>query len=113
MSGGSKITYTVGRAVELAALEARERLLEVAAEELEIAPEDLEIVDGAVRPVGVPAKAMAIERARAEGAHVRQPVPAGRGTRPGRRCRRPRSPRPTCRTCASIATPARSPCSGT
>jgi CO/xanthine dehydrogenase Mo-binding subunit len=61
MSGGSKITYTVGRAVEVAAREARERLLDVAAEELEIAPEDLEIVDGAVQPVGVPAKAMALE----------------------------------------------------
>jgi len=61
MSGGSKITYTVGRAVELAALEARERLLNVAAEELEISPEDLEIVDGSVQPVGVPAKAMALE----------------------------------------------------
>jgi CO/xanthine dehydrogenase Mo-binding subunit len=62
VSGGSKITYTVGRAVEKAALQARERLLDVAAEELEIAPEDLEIVDGAVQPVGVPAKAMAIEQ---------------------------------------------------
>jgi len=61
VSGGSKITYTVGRAVEKAALQARERLLDVAAEELEIAPEDLEIVDGSVQPVGVPAKAMAIE----------------------------------------------------
>ena len=50
MSGGSKITYTVGRAVEMAAREARERLLDVAAEELEIAPEDLEIVNGAVQP---------------------------------------------------------------
>jgi CO/xanthine dehydrogenase Mo-binding subunit len=61
MSGGSKITYTVGRAVEMAARQAREQLLEVAAEELEIAPEDLEIVDGAVQPAGVPAKAMALE----------------------------------------------------
>jgi CO/xanthine dehydrogenase Mo-binding subunit len=61
-SGGSKITYTVGRAVERAAVEARERLLEVAAQELEISPEDLEIVDGAVQPVGVPDKAMPIER---------------------------------------------------
>jgi CO/xanthine dehydrogenase Mo-binding subunit len=60
-SGGSKVTYTVGRAVERAATEARERLLEVAADELEIAPEDLEIVNGAVQPVGVPAKAMAID----------------------------------------------------
>jgi CO/xanthine dehydrogenase Mo-binding subunit len=40
-SGGSKVTYTVGRAVERAALEARERLLEVAADELEISPLDL------------------------------------------------------------------------
>jgi CO/xanthine dehydrogenase Mo-binding subunit len=60
-SGGSKVTYTVGRAVERAAAEARSRLLEVAADELEIGPEDLEIVDGAVQPVGVPAKAMPIE----------------------------------------------------
>jgi CO/xanthine dehydrogenase Mo-binding subunit len=60
-SGGSKITYTVGRAVQRAALEARDRLLEVAAEELEIGPEDLEIVDGSVQPVGVPAKALPLE----------------------------------------------------
>jgi CO/xanthine dehydrogenase Mo-binding subunit len=60
-SGGSKVTYTVGRAVERAAIEARDRLLQVAAEELEIAPEDLEIVDGAIRPKGVPAKAMPID----------------------------------------------------
>jgi CO/xanthine dehydrogenase Mo-binding subunit len=56
-SGGSKVTYTVGRAVERAAVEARNRLLEVAADELEIAVEDLQIVDGTVQPAGVPAKA--------------------------------------------------------
>jgi CO/xanthine dehydrogenase Mo-binding subunit len=60
-SGGSKVTYTVGRAVERAALEARERLLEVAADELEISPLDLEIVGGSIQPVGVPAKALAID----------------------------------------------------
>ena len=60
-SGGSKITYTVGRAVERAAAQARERLLEVAADELEISPLDLEIVDGSIRPRGVPAKAIAID----------------------------------------------------
>ncbi|MGA2926092.1 MAG: xanthine dehydrogenase family protein molybdopterin-binding subunit [Solirubrobacteraceae bacterium] len=60
-SGGSKITYTVGRAVQRAALEARRRLLEVAAEELEISPDDLELVDGQVRPAGVPAKAISVE----------------------------------------------------
>jgi CO/xanthine dehydrogenase Mo-binding subunit len=60
-SGGSKITYTVGRAVERAAVEARSRLLEVAADELEIAVEDLEIVDGTVQPLGVPARALPID----------------------------------------------------
>ncbi|MFZ0091586.1 MAG: xanthine dehydrogenase family protein molybdopterin-binding subunit [Solirubrobacteraceae bacterium] len=60
-SGGSKITYTVGRAVERAAIQARERLLEVAAQELEISPLDLEIADGEVRPVGAPAKAIRID----------------------------------------------------
>jgi CO/xanthine dehydrogenase Mo-binding subunit len=59
-SGGSKVTYTVGRAVERAALQARERLLEVAADELEISPLDLEIVNGTVQPLGVPAKALPI-----------------------------------------------------
>jgi CO/xanthine dehydrogenase Mo-binding subunit len=60
-SGGSKVTYTVGRAVERAAIEARERLLEVAADELEISPQDLEIVGGKIQPVGVPAKALKID----------------------------------------------------
>jgi CO/xanthine dehydrogenase Mo-binding subunit len=59
-SGGSKVTYTVGRAVERAAIEARDRLLEVAADELEISPLDLEIVNGTVQPLGVPAKALPI-----------------------------------------------------
>ena len=60
LSGGSKVTYTVGRAVQRAADEARERLLQVAASELEIAPEDLEIVDGSVRPAGTPSRGVAI-----------------------------------------------------
>jgi len=60
LSGGSKVTYTVGRAVQRAADEARERLLQVAATELEIAPEDLEVVDGQVRPAGAPSRGVAI-----------------------------------------------------
>jgi CO/xanthine dehydrogenase Mo-binding subunit len=60
-SGGSKITYTVGRAVERASIEAREGLLAAAAEELEIAPNDLEIIDGAVQPQGVPGKAIPLD----------------------------------------------------
>lgn len=61
-SSGSKVTYTVGRAVQEAAIQAREQLLQVAAAELEIAPEDLEIVGGAVQPVGAPDKRMALEQ---------------------------------------------------
>lgn len=60
VSGGSKITYTVGRAVERAAADAREQLLRIAAEELEAAPEDLEIVDGVIRPIGVPARELTV-----------------------------------------------------
>jgi CO/xanthine dehydrogenase Mo-binding subunit len=59
-SGGSKITYTVGRAVQRAATQARERLLAVAAHELEIAPEDLELADGLVRPRGAPSRAVPV-----------------------------------------------------
>jgi CO/xanthine dehydrogenase Mo-binding subunit len=60
LSGGSKVIYTVGRAVQRAAEQARERLLDVASAELEIAPEDLEIVDGDVRPVGSPERGLVI-----------------------------------------------------
>jgi CO/xanthine dehydrogenase Mo-binding subunit len=61
VSGGSKVTYTVGRAVQRAAEEVRERLLDVASEELEIATGDLEIVDGAVRAVGAPDRSLSVE----------------------------------------------------
>jgi CO/xanthine dehydrogenase Mo-binding subunit len=62
LSGGSKITYTVGRAVELAAEQAREKLLEVAAMEFEIAVEDLEIAAGMVQPAGSPSRAVPVEQ---------------------------------------------------
>jgi CO/xanthine dehydrogenase Mo-binding subunit len=78
-SGGSKVTYTVGRAVERAATEARERLLAVAAEELEIAPEDLEIVDGSVRPAGVPARAVAVAELAAKVLRFASPYPPVEG----------------------------------
>ena len=53
-TGGSKITYTVGRAVQLAAEDAKRQILAVASDALEAAVEDLEIVDGAVQVRGVP-----------------------------------------------------------
>ncbi len=60
VAGGSKITYTYGVAIERAAAAARERLLNVAASELEIDPSDLELVDGEVRPLGSPARGIAV-----------------------------------------------------
>ena len=59
-SGGSKITYTVGLAVERAAREAKRQLLAIAADRLEAAVEDLEIVERAVRVRGVPGRAVAL-----------------------------------------------------
>jgi CO/xanthine dehydrogenase Mo-binding subunit len=54
MSGGSKITYTVGKAVQLAAEDARRQILSIAASHLEARVDDLEIEDGAVRVKGSP-----------------------------------------------------------
>ena len=60
-SGGSKVTYTVGKAVLRAAEAAREKLLAAASEELEIAPDDLEVVDGVVRAVGAHDRSISVE----------------------------------------------------
>lgn len=56
-SGGSKITYTVGPAVQRAAADARDQVLRIAAAELEASVHDLEIVAGRVQVRGVPGKA--------------------------------------------------------
>ena len=55
-TGGSKTIYTMGPSVMKAALEARDRVLKIAAAELEAAVEDLEMVNGEVRVRGVPGK---------------------------------------------------------
>ena len=57
-SAGSKVTYTTGAAVVLAAREARQQALAIAAEEMEAAVEDLEIADGRVQVRGVPDRAI-------------------------------------------------------
>ena len=61
LSGGSKAIASVGRAVLLAAEDARGQLFELAAAELEADPADLEIVDGAVYPRGAPSQAVELE----------------------------------------------------
>lgn len=60
-TGGSKILYTVGNAVILAAEEAKEQTLAVAAGELEVATDDLEIVDGVVQVKGSPDRRLSLE----------------------------------------------------
>lgn len=59
-SGGSKVTYTVGLAVQRAAAAARAKLLAAASKELEIAPDDLEVVEGVVRGVGAPDRSITV-----------------------------------------------------
>ncbi|HJW21620.1 MAG TPA: xanthine dehydrogenase family protein molybdopterin-binding subunit [Candidatus Limnocylindrales bacterium] len=61
-SGGSTITYSVGRAIRMAAEAARDAILQAAALQLEIAPEDLELVDGSVRPKGTPDRAVPLAK---------------------------------------------------
>jgi CO/xanthine dehydrogenase Mo-binding subunit len=56
MSGGSVVTYAMGRAVQKAAEAARDKLLRYASELMEIDPSDLEIVDGVVQPRGTPGR---------------------------------------------------------
>lgn len=53
-SGGSKVMYTMGAAVQKAAEDARAQILSVAAQHLEANTDDLEIVDGKVQVRGVP-----------------------------------------------------------
>ena len=74
-SGGSTITYSVGRAIRAAAEAAREAILEAASLQLEIDPADLELVDGAVRPKGTPEKAIPLGRlVRRHGSEGRAPI---------------------------------------
>jgi CO/xanthine dehydrogenase Mo-binding subunit len=59
-SGGSKITYTVGAAVERAARDARAQLLAIAAAHFEAAVDDLELVGPTIRVRGVPSRSVAV-----------------------------------------------------
>ena len=61
-SGGSTITYSAGRAIRAAAVEARDALIRAASRQLEIAEEDLEIVAGTIRPRGTPERGIPIAK---------------------------------------------------
>lgn len=62
MSGGSKITLTVGAAVLKAAEDARRQILAIASDQLEASPDDLEIVDGRVQVKGVPERSVTLAK---------------------------------------------------
>jgi CO/xanthine dehydrogenase Mo-binding subunit len=81
MSAGSKTTYTVGRAVKLAAEDARQQMLEIAARRFEAAPEELEMADGVVRLNGSDEKTLTFQRLGRLSTNFAAPFPAvvGRG----------------------------------
>jgi CO/xanthine dehydrogenase Mo-binding subunit len=59
-SGGSQITYSVAGAISGAAHEAKQKLLQIAADEFEASAEDIEISDGKAQVKGVPDRQIAI-----------------------------------------------------
>ena len=63
-SCGSQTTFNNGRAAVAAAVEVREQLLDLAAEQLEAARDDLELAEGAVRVKGSPERLGRDRRAR-------------------------------------------------
>jgi CO/xanthine dehydrogenase Mo-binding subunit len=67
-ASGSQTTFNNGRAVQRAALDVREQLLDLAAEQLEANRDDLELRDGAVSVKGSPTKRVTIPEL-AETAH--------------------------------------------
>jgi CO/xanthine dehydrogenase Mo-binding subunit len=81
MSAGSKTMYTVGRAVKLAAEDARRQMLEIAAQRLEADPDELEAAGGEVRIKGSPDKAITFTRIGRWTTNfgARYPVVVGRG----------------------------------
>ncbi|HEV2108528.1 MAG TPA: xanthine dehydrogenase family protein molybdopterin-binding subunit [Thermomicrobiales bacterium] len=60
-TGGSKVTYTVGPAVQRAAEDAKQQILNIAAEHMEAAVEDLELIDGTIQVKGVPGTGVSLK----------------------------------------------------
>jgi CO/xanthine dehydrogenase Mo-binding subunit len=69
-SSGSQTTFNNGRAVTEAAVEVRDKLLEMASEQLEIDPADLELRDGAARVKGSPQKSVPIKELTGTGVSI-------------------------------------------
>ncbi|HYJ12584.1 MAG TPA: xanthine dehydrogenase family protein molybdopterin-binding subunit [Thermomicrobiales bacterium] len=60
-TGGSKITFTVGPAVQKATRDAVEQIKQIAAKKLEVSVDDLEMVDGSVQVRGVPGASVTLK----------------------------------------------------
>lgn len=60
-TGGSKITYTVGPAVQKAAESAKQQMLNIAAQHLEASVDDLELVNGMIQVKGVPSSGVSLK----------------------------------------------------
>ena len=56
----SRATFVAGKAAEKAALQVKQKILEIAGKEMEIDPADLEIVDGEVLAKGAPQKKLSV-----------------------------------------------------
>ena len=113
MSGGSVVTYAMGRAIQKAAEAARDKLLRYASELMEIDPGDLEIVDGVVRPRGSPEQGRSVaELAESLDGFGATPEPIEGHGGAARPARAPRSRATSC-TSASIPRPARRACCAT
>ena len=59
-TGGSRSAVILGGAARNAAIEVRDRVLAIVAQQLEASPDDLEIIDGRVQVVGTPTQGMAL-----------------------------------------------------
>jgi len=59
-SGGSQVTFSMGNAVRRAAVEIRERVVEIAADLLEARPDDLDLRDNNVSVKGAPDRAVTL-----------------------------------------------------
>jgi 4-hydroxybenzoyl-CoA reductase alpha subunit len=77
---GSRVTFTAGNAVKMAAADAKRQLFEVVAEKLEANIEDLEARDGRVYVKGSPGVGMSIADAVKEGILIRGTHILGRGS---------------------------------
>lgn len=60
-TGGSKITFTVGPAVQKATRDAVEQIKQIAAKKLEVSVDDLEMVNGTVQVRGVPGASVTLK----------------------------------------------------